>query len=186
MGCDSLSSDETMRMVYKNQKISIVGNHNSEVMIGYTSSWRMGQLLHYSLELPERVVGQDDDMRWLVNDFVDAVRELFVEKGFGLKDPDTTQELGGTWLLAYKNRLYYVYDDFHIGEPLEEYAAVGSGASYALGALNALVSSGHAEHMAPEDVVLAALEAAQYHGVGIEKPFSVFKEGNPIPIKRVT
>ena len=52
--------------------------------IGFTSSYRMGQILRYKTELPEppRGVGPDELHRFLVTEFVGTVRQAFAEHGF--------------------------------------------------------------------------------------------------------
>ena len=47
---------------------------NGNFVMGFTSSFRMGQLLAYKLSPPKRHA-DDDVMAYMVNDFIDAVRD---------------------------------------------------------------------------------------------------------------
>jgi hypothetical protein len=76
IACDSLGSNQRTKGVFATRKIFVVG----DMLIGYTGSYRMGQLLQYRLNLPTARMGQELD-EWLHVDFVDAVRELLLSNG---------------------------------------------------------------------------------------------------------
>jgi len=140
---------------------------NDEVLMGFTSSFRMGQLLRYAFTVPEQS-NKKEDMAYLVTDFVDAIRLCYREKGFIKKENE--QEEGGTFLLGYRGHLYVIEGDFQVGKPGEGYAAVGCGANIALGAMYASQS-----WKDPELRIRTALEAAVAHSAGVRPPFTVLK-----------
>lgn len=143
---------------------------NGPMLMGYTTSWRMGQLLRYAVTPPYHDP-RHDDMRYLVVDFIDAVRSSFKDKGWLTKESDV--ESGGDFLLGYKDRLYRVSSDFQVNPNRCGYGACGCGESYALGALHAIKNSG--KKTAPEDVLRRALEAAAFHSAGVIGPFLVMR-----------
>ena len=49
-------------------------------LIGYTTSFRMGQLLEHALAVPPQG-DESDDMRFMVTTFVESVRALLKERG---------------------------------------------------------------------------------------------------------
>jgi ATP-dependent protease HslVU (ClpYQ) peptidase subunit len=140
---------------------------NGPVLMGFTSSFRMGQILRYSFSPPVHKAGISN-MSYLTNNFIDAIRKNFSKKGF-IKTSKNNQEEGGTFLLGYKKKLYVVYDDFQVAEPMDGYAAAGSGSSVALGAMHAL---SYVED--PVARVLSALEAAAHFNAAVKAPFVVY------------
>jgi len=135
-----------------------------DFLIGYTSSFRMGQLLQYNLEVPENLCG-DDDMRYLVTKFIPAVRDCM--KNGGYIKIENNQESGGYFLVGYHGKAYKVSDDFQITRTTNKFNAVGCGESYALGALAALNITN------PEKAIIRALEIAGMFSSGVCPPYYV-------------
>ena len=54
---------------------------NGEFLMGYTTSFRMGQLLQYHLTIPKQT-SHESDMSYMVTTFIDAVRDCFKNQGF--------------------------------------------------------------------------------------------------------
>jgi ATP-dependent protease HslVU (ClpYQ) peptidase subunit len=103
-------------------------------MIGWTSSFRMGQILQYQLEVPVQTSDQDD-MQYMVTVFVEAVYDALKTYRY---DKDREQDSGGTFLAGYNGKLYTVYADYQVQHHIPAIAAVGSGGEFALGAMTAL------------------------------------------------
>jgi ATP-dependent protease HslVU (ClpYQ) peptidase subunit len=154
---------------------------NGAFLFGFTTSFRMGQLLRYVLTPPIPHEGQDVD-RFMVGDFVNAVRTCLKDGGFATKDKE--QEGGGTFLIGYRGRLYVIHDDYQVARPVNAYAAAGSGNSFALGSLFST------EGQPPEERVRTALSAAEAHSAGVRGPFLVLSTalstGNSEPQPNVT
>lgn len=154
LGGDSLGSsgwDSTERKDPKVFKLS------REVACGFTSSYRMGQILRFHVELPP--VGRDE-YAWAVKDFIPAIRAAFKEHGYA--QIDNSVESGGVFLLAVRKRLFRVDSDFQVGEPVAPFEACGCGEGYALGALHVLGNSG-----TPRQRVKRSLEAAARFSNGV-------------------
>jgi hypothetical protein len=135
-----------------------------EWVFGFTSSFRMGQLLRYSLKLPEPP--QRGLYGWMVTTFVDAVRATLKEGGFASKTNET--ESGGTFLVGIQGHLFNVESDFQVGHPARGWHAVGCGQAEARGALFASTSTAN-----PRKRVLTALEASAALNGGVSAPFKV-------------
>lgn len=99
--------------------------------IGFTSSFRMGQLLMTSLKVA--VQHDESDYTFMVTKFIDGVRNCFREGGYMKKIEE--REDGGTFLVVYNGEIYHVDDDFQVGLLESPFMAVGCGDTYALGAL---------------------------------------------------
>lgn len=137
---------------------------NGAFLFGFTSSFRMGQLLHYSLVPPEQPEGTDL-FRYLVVDFINAVRACLKDGGFAKKNSEA--EEGGHFLVGYRGRLFHINADYQVAEMSEGYMAIGAGEDIALGALHASAS------FPPLKRVRMALEAAAHHNIGVRGPFVI-------------
>lgn len=132
-------------------------------VMGFTTSFRMGQLLRYSLSPP---TPEGPVARFMATKFIDAVRATLRDGGWLAKDKD--REDGGTFLVGVAGRLFTVYDDFQVAEAADGYAAVGCGDELALGALYATAHT----RMRPERRLRIALQAAERFSAGVRGPFA--------------
>lgn len=143
---------------------------NGPYVMGFTSSFRMGQLLRYAFQPPTLLgVGvekTDDVPKFMATQFIDAVRETL--KGGGWLKKDSEREDGGTFLVGVRGRLFRISDDFQVGESADGYAAVGCGHEIAVGALYATAKT----RMTPQRRVRMALEAAERFSAGVRAPFT--------------
>ena len=73
------------------------------------------------------------------------------------------------FLVAYKNRLFRIENDFQVAESLNGIDAVGCGADYALGSLHILTK----QNLTPKEKVLKSLETASFFSAGVSKPFVI-------------
>lgn len=141
---------------------------NGPFLMGFTSSFRMGQLLRYKLTIPKQTHDQDD-YEYMVTDFIDAIRKCFADNGFGTM-ADKSSNKGGTFLVGYNGTLYVIYDDFQVGADACGYNSVGCGSDIAVGSLHSTAGKN------PETRVKMALEAATFHSAGVAAPFLIIKQ----------
>lgn len=137
---------------------------NGPMLFGFTTSFRMGQLLRYALTIPDHDPRVDID-KWMVTYFVDAVRECLKARGWAEKRND--QERGGTFLVGYKGRLFRFEDDYQVALPADGFTAVGCGDQIAHGSL---FTSGH---LGGRERVEKALQAAERFSAGVRGPFHI-------------
>jgi ATP-dependent protease HslVU (ClpYQ) peptidase subunit len=136
------------------------------LLIGYTSSFRMGQLLQHALEVPVLPTEIDLD-KWVAIDLMRAIRKAYKDNGWD-KEKDGTAE-GGSFLVAIGNRCYEIQSDYsYIRNAKGEYA-VGSGVHYALGSLRSTRGK-----MATKQRIIESLETAAEYVVSVSGPFDVF------------
>lgn len=144
---------------------------NGDFLMGFTTSFRMGQLLHYMFKPPEHVVGMDD-MEFMVKVFIPAIKACFKEGGFQrTKDGDK----GGSFLVGYKGKLYEIEDDYQVAVLRDNIASVGSGSEVAKGAMYGLMNV----KMNPADRIKKALEIAAYLNAGVRPPFIIESSKEP-------
>ena len=135
---------------------------NGPFLMGFTSSFRMGQLLRYAFKPPLHDPEMDVD-RYMATVFIDAVRQCLKDGGYAKKTNE--EESGGNFLVGYQGQLFEIDDDYQVAKPLDGYVAVGCGAQIARGAMFA------SEERQPETRVLMALDAAERFSAGVRRPF---------------
>lgn len=136
-------------------------------LIGWSGSFRMGQILQWHLQVREQY-DTEVDLQYLVKAFVESVRTLFKEHGY-LSTTDEGRDIGGQFLLGYNGRLYHVYPDFQINRFSDGFGAIGSGEEYALGAMKALVTYGPD----PAGRLHRAIAVAAHYTGTVKAPFYV-------------
>jgi hypothetical protein len=159
LGGDSAGVSGYSITVRRDQKIF----RNGPYAMGFTTSFRMGQLLHHAFKAPKP---KGDLDRFMATVFVDALRACLKDGGWARKDSE--QEQAGTFLVGVHGRLFAVHDDYQIAEPADGYAAVGCGNDLALGALHATGGLG----LKPRERLALALAAAGHHSAGVCAPFT--------------
>ena len=160
MGGDSAGVGGLDLTVRADQKVF----RNGAMLFGFTSSFRMGQLLRYAFTVPDHDPRVDLD-KYMATTFVDAVRECL--KGRGWAETVNGQERGGCFLVGYKGHLFYIGSDYQVGKPLDGYDAVGCGDQVAKGALFATTS------MVGKERAEIALKAAERCSAGVRGPFHI-------------
>lgn len=145
---------------------------NGPFIFGFTSSFRMGQLLRYSFEPPYHRSDIGDE-KFLSTVFIDAVRKCFRDGGFSRKFNEV--ESAGTFLCGYRGKLYSIEDDYQVGRSVQPYHAVGCGDQIALGAMYA--SFEILAEADPEYRMDIALEAAEQNSAGVRGPFTILRGG---------
>ncbi len=144
-------------------------------IFGGTTSFRMIQLIMFSFQPPpfERdAVGfrksdaVEDLFQYMCTTFVDSLRECFKKGGFG----GTTNlgETGGSFLIGYKNRLFFIDNDFQVGELEDGFCSVGCGEQYANATMKALSDN---TKISAREIAREALKNASYYSGGVCEPF---------------
>ncbi len=160
IGGDSAGVDKSMGLsVRADRKVF----RNGDFVMGFTTSFRMGQLLAHSFKPPKRYP-DTDVYAYMVNEFVDAVRECLKKGGYAKKEAEA--ELGGTFLVGYAGRLFEIFDDYQVGDPVSGFSAVGCGGDIAIGSLYS--TEGDAKSR-----VMKALHAAEQFSGGVRAPFHI-------------
>lgn len=162
IGGDSAGVSRLDVRIRSDEKVFTKGN----MIFGYTSSFRMGQILRYGFKTPDHDP-RIDDYEYLCSIFIDELIKSFKDKGYATIN--NNEITGGTFLIGYNGSLYNVQSDFQVGMPVENYDACGCGESYALGALHAL----EPYKMKPVERVTKALSAAEHLSGGVRAPFNI-------------
>lgn len=166
MGADSLGSNSVSKTVRVDQKIFL----NKGMLFGFTSSFRMGQILQYSFTPPDVVEGMND-MQYLVNKFIPSLIECYGKHSWLKKKEDVVA--GGVFLLGFNGGLYKIESDFQVGINAENYNACGCGENYALGSLFTTETL----NITPEERINSAIAAASLYSTGVGGPTHILSIG---------
>lgn len=160
MGADSAASNWSEIKPTRLRKVFRLG----PFLVGYTSSFRMGQLLQYQVgDIP--IQTEADDVAYLVRSFVEPIRKAL--KDYGFAKVDNNREEIGFFLLGYKQRVYEVASDLQVNTYRDGVICTGSGSEYAYGAMAALPDLG------PKKRILRALKIAGSYSTTVGGPYYV-------------
>lgn len=158
MGADSAGTANDHRQLLRaDEKLFRKGSY----LIGYSSSYRAGQVLRYKIELPAPP-DENNLHRFMVCEFVEALRKGGKEYGSG-KDESSA----GSFLVACRGQLFSIEGDYQVSRAAALFDAIGSGGQIAMGALYATGG------MPPMKRVRVALEAAAGHNATVRPPFII-------------
>lgn len=171
IGGDSAASGGTTLMIRKDPKVFThqqdhyyLPDQPDRWVFGYTTSYRMGQILQHAFTPP--VIRDYENLHgFMCTTFVDAMRDTFKDAGWARVDSGVEET--GQFLVGVAGRLFVIDEDYQVGETATGYAAVGCGDDLVLGSLH---TTQHMD-MTPRDRLDAALSAASYHSTGVEPPF---------------
>ena len=167
MGCDSAGVAGSHITKRKDSKVF----ENNGFLIGYTSSFRMGQLLRFNFIPPEYRENKKDLYEYMCTDFIDSVRSCFKSGGYAKKSNEV--ESAGVFLVGYKGRLFEIESDYQVGESLKSYTSVGCGEFYAKGCLYSIIDN---KEISVVDKIKKALSCAEEFSTGVCSPFKVIQE----------
>ena len=162
IGGDSaaVSEDDLSYNIRSDEKVFTKG----EFIFGYSTSFRMGQLLRYKLKIPAHPKGMDST-QYMVTFFIDAVRRCFEDNDYN----EMMTADGGSFMIGYKGKLYVILSDYQVAQAKENYAALGCGENFAMGAMYASVEKD------PIKKIEIALSAAVAFSMGVKPPFNYVK-----------
>ena len=137
-----------------------------ELLIAFTSSFRMGQLIRYKFNPPE-CPKKMDDHEYMCTLFVDELRKTLSNGGFAKKENGV--ESAGSFLIAYHSKLFQIDDDYQVIR-VDSFTADGCGRMPALGAMFAASELG----LEPREILEMGLRAAVKYNIGVKQPFTIF------------
>jgi hypothetical protein len=164
MGADSAALGGYDLSLRSDEKIFVAGRF----IMGFTSSFRMGQLLRYAPPFTPRPTAMGV-FPYMVCVVVEEIRKVFKDGGWATREKE--QESGGTFLVGYAGRLFRIDSDYQVAENLDGYDACGCAEMAARGSL---FSTGR---MKPIHRLKLALQAAEHNSGGVRKPFNFLTGG---------
>lgn len=163
LGADSLGSNYQNKVVRQDQKVFI----NGDMVFGFTSSFRMGQIIQYSFNPPIKNKPKQSDMAFMVDEFIPALMDVYRDKHFLKKTNEVAS--GGVFLVGYNGELYCVESDFQVGISVNGYDACGCGQDFALGSLYTTEPF----DFSVEDRIRMAIDSAAQFSPGVGGPIHI-------------
>lgn len=167
IGGDSAGTGSDWSLSVRNdEKVFVLDSPAGPWIFGFTSSFRMGQLLHYKLDLAFTANWEEnsDLMSNLVGSFIDALRDCLARGGFERTREGV--ETGGAFLVGHAGRLFHVQEDFQVAEARDGIDACGAGCDAALGAMYATT-----EWLVPRVRLKRALQISERLCAAVRGPF---------------
>lgn len=170
MGADSVAVSGWDVTTQRQPKIFRTG----DFLIGVSGYPRLRQILQYRFTPPVHTPDRDD-LHYMSVDFVDAMREASKDAGYARKDSEQ-ERVDSFTLVGYRERFYVVEMNYQVVDFASPYAVIGSGESYALGALYATQNAG----FDPLERVRLALRAAEEYSATVRGPFMYLTSHAPV------
>lgn len=134
---------------------------NGPLIIGYSGSFRAGQILQYGLEVPPLTNNLD---KWVAIDLPIAIRKAFKDNEW-LETTDG-KAVGAPILIAVQGRCYQMQTDFSFLRSLSGEYAIGSGQDFAMGSLRSTRGK-----MPPKRRIIEALDTASEYVLSVAPPY---------------
>ena len=128
---DTQGSNDDNKEIRLDPKIFKMNN----MLFATCGSFRMRDVLRYELDIPKLKIGEDID-RYIRTTVINAIRDLFVDKGICIKTDETDLASPGDILINIKDKIYKIESDFQVGEINKPYVAIGCGAREAMAAMS--------------------------------------------------
>ena len=156
------------KLYFGGDRIAVSGYHvdfrsrpkifkNNGILLGYTTSFRMGDILEYVFNPPvyNKSIASNE-FEYMIQHFIPELIKCFGENNWLEKKNEVV--IGGTFLVGVNDKLFYVDSDFQVGESADNYYSIGAGRDIANGAMYALRDEDDAERK-----LTIAIEAATRH-----------------------
>lgn len=137
-----------------------------DFVIGYTTSFRMGQILEHHFTAPIPFEGENG-MGYMVKRFIPEVKTVLKTHGF--QTTTDGQDSGGTFLVGYRGELYEVEADYQVGRVRQAYHACGCGQDLLLGSM----FTTDEYDLTPQERIKKALSAAAEFSAAVRGPFHI-------------
>lgn len=167
IGGDSAGVDGWNLDILTNAKVFVRTSDRVEWGFGFSTSYRMGQLVQHVLELPNALEIPSADLeRFLVREFVPRLRDCLRDGGWLKREQE--REESGNILVGLHGRLFSIQGTLQVLESTLRFDAIGSGGPAALGALHAMSDD---PQLATDLRVIRALCAAEALSAAVRGPF---------------
>jgi hypothetical protein len=154
---------------------------NGKYLLGAAGDVRAINILHYSF-LPPTPTPQTRGKKldaFITNKFVPSLRHCFDEQGYSTPpdaDKDHVAEQGSTILAVINATIYIIESDYSWTSDTNGIYAIGSGAPYALGAMQALQPKIRPTIQQAKNIAVKALTVATKFDPYTGAPFQTFTQ----------
>lgn len=106
-------------------------------LMGSTGDVRLANIIRFHLDIPNQVLGEDDD-HYIIVSLVEHIRLRAKELGYAQIDKNREGLESGAVLIGYQAHIYQMASDYSVTRNGADVSAIGSGYPFALGAFEAL------------------------------------------------
>jgi ATP-dependent protease HslVU (ClpYQ) peptidase subunit len=152
---------------------------NGDYLLGAAGDVRAINILHHAFIPPKpplSAVGKKLD-QFITRQFIPALRTCFDEQGYSVPDRETSEhvaEQGSTIVVVIHGTIYIVEGDYSWTSDTAGIYAIGTGSSYALGAMQALMSAKKPTIQQAKTIANKALTVASKFDPYTGSPFQAF------------
>jgi ATP-dependent protease HslVU (ClpYQ) peptidase subunit len=168
IGADSRGSSGHQYVTRKDSKVFI----SKDFIFGFTSSFRMGQIIKYHFNPPKRVETQSTD-NYIHTTVLEHIIEILTSKGYNKISNNIIE--GGVFLMGYRGILYEVEQDFQVGQLYSVYNAIGCGENYAKSCLWTIDALGFP--LSVTEKIDIAIKCAAEHNSGVDANIKILTLG---------
>lgn len=157
---------------------------NGHYLLGAAGDVRAINILHYVFvppPPPKSARGNKLD-KFITNTFIPALRECFETSGYSLPERDSSEhiaEQGSTILVAVHGAIYIIDGDYSWASDTNGLYALGTGAQYSLGAMQALDKTRRLHIPAAKGILLKSIAIAAKFDPHTGSPFHSFTQLGP-------
>jgi ATP-dependent protease HslVU (ClpYQ) peptidase subunit len=137
--------------------------HKNGLLIGCAGPTRLGDLLHYHIDIDKKAEGQGST-DYVVSIVAEAIRACAKDRGIA-SITNNEENSGGAFLVGCYGNLYHIGQSY--GVSIHEFWAIGTGGEHAIGAMAAL------PELPAEQRIMKALEISSSFVHTVKPPFHI-------------
>ena len=141
----------------------------NDLLIGYTGTFRYGQIIQYKTSFPDKQKIQTD-FEYLSTTVVDTIRNALKNNG-SVQTKDNIEESLCDCVIGYNGSIYVFQSDFSIIQYKNSIASVGCGSISAKSALMGLQLNRGLEKTDPKTLLEEALSIVTNFDCHVKEPF---------------
>lgn len=152
---------------------------NGRYLLGAAGDMRAINILHHAFQppaVPPGTHGKKLD-NFITTKFIPALRECFEKQGYAAPERDTSSHIaehGSTIMCVVSGSIYVIDGDYSWTSDINGFYSLGTGASYALGALHALSASKKMTVVQAKRTALKAIGVAAKYDPYTGSPFHTY------------
>jgi ATP-dependent protease HslVU (ClpYQ) peptidase subunit len=153
--------------------------YNGDYLLGAAGDVRAINILHHAFIPPKpplNAMGKKLD-QFITRQFIPALRSCFDEQGYSVPERETSEhvaEQGSTIVVVVHGTIYIIEGDYSWTSDTTGVYAIGTGSSYALGAMQAMLNSKKPTVQQAKTIANKALMVASKFDPYTGSPFQAF------------
>jgi ATP-dependent protease HslVU (ClpYQ) peptidase subunit len=164
-------------------------SQNGKYLVGAAGDVRAINILQHVFQPPSPPVSYKKKTldQFFTSKFVPSLRDCFESQGYAVperEDKEHIAEQGSSVIVSINSTIYVVESDYSWSSEATGLYALGSGASYALGALEVLTRNKKVNSQFAKTACFRALAIASKYDPHTGSPYHSFVQGEKVSVKR--